>query len=292
MLQTFAIRFWPLTTRPAGRTGRRDWQRSGLLAVLAACSFLASCAGTIVGLPHASAARDRDALLVVPGFGYSSAGEDALRSLAPSMAADGIDLFVPKFISRSGLDASRRNLQRFIIEHQIDQYHRVHVFAFLAGAWTLNPLVAAGALPHLATVVYDRSPYQERAPRIADDHLHFLTLLRYGSPVFDLAKTPYPPLVTSAARVALVIETIPTKFIRAHEQAARSYGPFRFDCDAFGQPYDDCQYVAMSHDEIYTHFAAIWPEVRTFIRGGHFTETANRATPQADALGSYGEARR
>ena len=43
-------------------------------------------------------------LLVLPGFGYSREGERAIRSLAPSLAADGIELFVPTYIARGGLD--------------------------------------------------------------------------------------------------------------------------------------------------------------------------------------------
>lgn len=214
------------------------------------------------------------------GFGYSGAGERALRSLEPTINAQGMDLHVPAYISRSGLDDSRKKLQRFIQE-RIARYERVHVFAFIAGGWTLNPLVAAGGLPRLATVIYDRSPLQERAPRIADEELHFLTWVRYGSPVFDLARTPYPPL-TANVKVGLLVETSPTSFIRDHEKTARSYGPFRFDCDAFGQRHDDCVYTPLNHDELYVRFAEVWPEVLSLIRTGRFTTAASRAPPQGD----------
>ena len=62
---------------------------------------------------------------------------------------------------------ARQTGDRFIQDNNLARYERLHVFAFLAGAWTLNPLLDGRALPNLATVVYDRSPYQERAPRIA-----------------------------------------------------------------------------------------------------------------------------
>ena len=57
----------------------------------------------------------------------------------------------------SGCSASFR-------ENHLDRYRRVHVFAFIAGGWTFNPFGEAGTLPNLSTIVYDRSPYQERAP--------------------------------------------------------------------------------------------------------------------------------
>jgi hypothetical protein len=221
---------------------------------------------------------------VLPGFGYNRAGEKTLRSLAASVGGEGIDLFVPTYLSRSGIVDSRSKLQRFIRDHGLGRYKRLHVYAFIAGAWTLNPLVEAQGLPNLATIVYDRSPLQERAPRIASEKLHFLTWVRYGSPVFDLAKTPYPPLMVPAVKVGLMVETSPTSFVRKHEQAARGYGPFRFECDALMQRYDDCIYLPMNHDELYVRFAEVWPELLAFIRAGRFTSAANRTPPTGDPL--------
>ena len=200
------------------------------------------------------------------------------------MAAEGVELFVPSYISRSGLYKSAVQLNRFIGQHRLDQYERLHVFAFIAGAWTFNPLAGIRPLPNLATVIYDRSPYQERAPRIAAEKLRLFAWLRYGSPVFDVAKTPYPPLASPDVNVALLVETRPTSFIRQHEKAARSYGPFRFECDAFMQRYEDCLYVDMSHDEVYVRFGEIWPELLTFMRTGRFTSAANRTQPAGDVL--------
>jgi len=249
-----------------------------------ACVCLAGCAHAVVIPATSPARRGTDAVLVLPGFGYSRAGEKALRSLETSVAAEGMALFVPTYISRSGLVESRANLQRFIREQRLDRYDRLHVFAFIAGAWTLNPLVEMLELPNLATVVYDRSPYQERAPRIADEELHFLTWVRYGSPVFDVARTPYLPLTFAGAKVAIVVETVPTSFIKGHEQAARAPGPFHFECDAFMQRYDDCLYVQMNHDDLYVRFKEVWPELLSFIRAGRFTSAANRTPPSGDPL--------
>lgn len=254
------------------------------LTVLGALACLAGCARAVIRPSVAPSRSGAEALLVLPGFGYSRDGEKALRALAPALAADGLELFVPTYISRSGLVQSRVKLQRFILDHRLNRYDRVHVFAFIAGAWTLNPLVEAGGLPNLATVVYDRSPFQERAPRIADAKLHFLTWIRYGSPVFDIARTPYAPLTVPRVKVALVVETMPTSFIRRHQRAARSYGPFRFDCDAFLQRYDDCSYVRMNHDDLYVRFAEVWPELLSFIRTGRFSREADRTPPSGDPL--------
>ena len=253
-----------------------------LALVVSSIIYLAACANAIARPLSAPSMPAADALLVLPGFGYNSAGEQVFRSLARSMADDGIDLYLPTYVSRSGLDESRERLRRFIRDNRLDRYVRVHVFAYIAGGWTFNPLVETQALPNLSTIVYDRSPYQERAPRIALENLRFLTWVRYGSVVFDVARTPYLAVSTPGVRVGLMVETVPTSFIRRFTTSARRYGPYRFECDAFSQRYDDCLYVAMNHDELYVRFAEVWPEVRSFIRTGQFTPTATRIPPNVD----------
>jgi hypothetical protein len=250
------------------------------LAVLTCCCSSIACASAIVRPSITPSAPRPDALLVLPGFGYGRAGERSLRSLAPMMAADGVDLYVAKFIARSGLDESAVRLRRFVQDNELERYERVHVFAFLAGGWTFNAIAEEGTFENLATIVYDRSPYQERAPRIAVNQLPVLAWLRYGSAVFDVARRPYVPLGRQGVRVGIVVETKPTKFIERFEGSARQQGPYQFACGAFKQRYDDCIYVGFNHDELYVRFSEVWPEVRSFIRNGRFTPAADRTPPE------------
>ena len=251
--------------------------------VLAAAVCLSACAGSVRPVLSPTRAKT-DALLILPGLGYNRAAERTFRSLAPVLAAEGIDVYVADYLTRSGLSHSRDRLQHFIGDNRLDRYQRVHVFAFIAGAWTLNPLLDEHRLPNLATVIYDRSPLQERAPRIAAEHLHFLAWLRYGSTVFDLARASYPPLPARTVKVGLLVETAPTSFIRRHAQSARAYGPFAFECDALLQRHDDCIYVAVNHNELYSRFRDVLPDVMAFIRNGRFTVAANRQPPVGDVL--------
>jgi hypothetical protein len=246
------------------------------IALLIACTCLASCAGSALRPSLAPSARKRDAVLVLPGFGYGRSGERAFRSLAATAANEGLDVYVPTYVTRSGLATSRAKLERFIRDQRLDRYERVHVFAFLAGGWTLNPLLEANALPNLATIVYDRSVYQERAARIADEHLHFLTWVRYGSTVFDFAHTPYPALGRSDVRIALMVEMTPTPLVLRYMRAGLTFDQNELACNSFGQHYDDCAYIPFDHGELYTHFTELWPELRAFIRTGQFTAGARR----------------
>ena len=256
--------------------------KKAAFVAFACCACITGCAGAIVRPSLTPTRPATEAMLVLPGFGYGRDGERTLRSLAGAMAGEGMDLYVPTYISRGGLAESRARLRRFIRDNRLERYDRVHVFAFLAGAWTFNPLVEARELPNLATVIYDRSPLQERAPRIADEKLHFLTWVRYGTPVFDVARTPYVPITAPGVSVALVVETRPTSFIKRHEKAARANGEFRFECDAFMQRYEDCIYVAMNHNELYERFNELWPDLLAFVRTGRFPSASSRTQPAGD----------
>jgi hypothetical protein len=254
--------------------------------ILAVCVSLASmaCAGARPR-PSVAPRAHAEALLVLPGFGYGRAGERTFESLRPALAEEGIDLYVARYLTRGGLDSGREKLGRFIRDHRLDGYERLHVFAFLAGAWTINPLLERQLPSNLASIVYDRSPFQERAPAIAVDKLRVFAWLRYGLTIFDVARTPYPSMTSSHVKVGLIVEAVPTSFITSHAQAAQAYGPFMFGCGEFHQRYDDCGYVALNHDDLYVRFNEVWPEVREFIRDGRFTGTMNRAAPAGDLPG-------
>jgi hypothetical protein len=238
------------------------------IPIVAVTLTLAGCAGPALRPAVRPAAPHRDALLILPGLGYGRQDGEAFRAIAASAAPAGIDVYVPGYLTRGGLDASREKLRAYIAAERLDRYERLHVFAFIAGAWVVNPLANAGSLPNLRTVVYDRSPLQERAPAIAADTLRLPAWLRYGSTIFDLARTPYPPLVARDVRVAVLVETRPTAFIRHHDKAMRARGPITFDCDALQQRYDACEPIAVNHDDLYTQFADVWPSVRRFIETG------------------------
>jgi len=81
--------------------------------LLAASTCAGACAAPISRPSVAPSNPPRDALLILPGFGYSQSGEHVLRSLAPVMAREGVDLFVPTYVARGGLDESRTRLMGF-----------------------------------------------------------------------------------------------------------------------------------------------------------------------------------
>src|SRR3954469_12830908 len=193
------------------------------IAVFAALLCSTSCAGPLVRPAVVPSAPRHDALLILPGFGYGRDGGRQFERLAATASVQGVDVYVAPFITRAGLDDSRAKLERFIRDERLDRYERLHVFAFIAGAWTLNPLLDRLPLPNLATVIYDRSPFQERAPKIAVATLRRRAWLRYGHTIFDVARTPYHPLQRGDVKVALLVESAPTPFVLSHAKDANAY---------------------------------------------------------------------
>src|SRR5215831_4014193 len=118
--------------------------RNAPLVLLAIVSGLAACGGPRV-MPAVSPARpNRDAVLVLPGFGYGRGDGKAFREIARKEAPAGLDVYVPDYMARGGLEDARHALRGFIHAQRIDRYERVHVVAFIAGAWTVNPLIDRG----------------------------------------------------------------------------------------------------------------------------------------------------
>ena len=226
----------------------------------------------------------REALLVIPGFGYDDRAGRIIRRTRDTLAGQGMDLFIAEYLRRGGVPSSRKALLDFYEKNNLHRYERVHVFAYIVGSWTINPAMGDSILSNVRTVIYDRSPYQERAPRVAVERLRFPAWFLYGSVLFDVAKSAYPPVDTAGRRIGILVETTPTGFIRRYAATAEGYGPFDFRCASLGQAYHDCAYVDLNHDEMYTQFPRILPDLLRFIRSGRFGDTLRRVPPARDSL--------
>ncbi len=49
-------------------------------------------------------------------------------------------------------------------EHHLPQYKKLHVFSYIAGTWVLNIWLQQHPQNNITSIVYDRSPMQERVP--------------------------------------------------------------------------------------------------------------------------------
>ena len=150
------------------------------------------------------------------------------------------------------------------------------------GGWTLNAWIARHPESNIATVVYDRSPLQERAAYVAVHDFPFLTWLAAGKIVREFSQTPYPPVPNGAMNIGIILESRATKLVRKHKETALSLGEVRWDVAGLGQDCDDYLYTLNNHDEMYHDLAVIGDEVLYFIRNGRFTPDAPRNSPGID----------
>jgi hypothetical protein len=216
----------------------------------------------------------RTALLVLPGFGMLGAN---WQQMARAFAGAGdVDVYLPDYFARESVAACAGNLHTFVQAHDLHRYERLHAFAYILGGWVLNTYLRQHSLPHLHTVIYDRSPIQDRAPRTITDLFPRLARLVMGHVLQDLAHTPYPPLPRDDVRIGLMIENDVTSLMRVFKRHALALRPLTWEPEQFGQPHDDACYVPLNHDEMYRRFDVFMGEARHFYAHGSFRPAARR----------------
>ena len=203
---------------------------------------------------------------------------DDVRQFAATADTAGFDLVLADFRSRQSVDAGVEVLHEFLKEHDLDRYRRVHVFAYILGGYTFNRFLEKYPVSNLGSVVYDRSPLQELAPKLATTGwFSVLTFIAVGPVVADLAATTYSPIPLSLERkIGLIVENRATRFIRKRRDRALSMRPLTFEPDSLRQAYDAVFHVRFNHDEMYTNWEIIGPELLHFFRYGDFSSDARR----------------
>jgi hypothetical protein len=238
--------------------------------------LLGACTHHVVRIENPELPRtEREAILVLPGFVGRFQGTAAQEEY---FTGRGYDVLIPDTIERESLEACLAAFEEFAQKHRLGEYRRVHVLAYIVGGWVLNRYVAAHPDHNIASVVYDRSPLQERAPAVLVREMPLITSLLLGDVIEDMAATSYEPLEKGSIRVGILIESKATPLIRRYRKTALSLGPLAWDPAALGQPCDDFAYTWLNHDQMYSRFDVIGPEILRFFRLGRFT-SAQRRTP-------------
>lgn len=222
---------------------------------------------------------EKEALLILPGFGSKIHGNKHQRRF---FKQGQYDVFIPDYISRKSVEASVNNLEDFMQRQHLGEYRKVHVFGYIVGSWTINLWLQRHHTHNIATIVYDRSPLQERAPyALVKDRPRLIKLLA-GPIMADFNATPYPPLSAPDIRVGIIVESRATKLIKRHKKTALSMGHLHWDMTQFRQEYLDAMYTLLNHDDMYTKVARIGPEVYHFIQHGRFSDQARRTPYDID----------
>jgi pimeloyl-ACP methyl ester carboxylesterase len=243
--------------------------------------FLATTVGACAPLhvvetsaPH----PNEELILILPGLGMKRAALDHVQRFAETADSAGFDLLLADFRSRWSVDAGVEKLHDFLEQQGLSRYERVHVFAYILGGYTFNRYLERFPMPNLGNVVYDRSPLQELAPRLATTGwFSVLTYIGVGPVVADLRATPYSPLPSSEERkIGLIVENRATQFVRKRRKRALALRPLTFEPDSLGQEYDSVYHVRFNHDEMYTNYRVFGPELLRFFRFGDFSASVPR----------------
>lgn len=224
---------------------------------------------------------EREAIVILAGLGSKVHNE---RKIARYFRDKGYDIYQPSYIYRKGIDKGVDKLERFSKKHDLNNYKKIHFLCYIIGSWTFNRWFQRTVLTNIETVVYDRSPLQERAPYALMKDSKFIAQLVIGPVNNELATTPYPPLTHFKGKIGLLIETVPTKLILRHQKTAASLGPVKWSVDLLNQQYSDYFYAPVNHDEMYTNIEKVGPEILAFIKTGSFGAKVNRQAPVGDPL--------
>lgn len=224
--------------------------------------------------------QSSEALLILPGFGSKIYGTKKLKRYFRDAS---MPVFIAPYISRKSIDGCVSNLNQYIFKKELASYTKLHVLAFIVGSWTLKSyLTKITSLQNLRTIIYDRSPLQERAPWVLINDMKLVNGLLFGPITHDLVRTPYPVLNFTGIRRGIIIETMATRVIRNHKNTALSLGPISWSPDSLKQPYDDYTYLPLNHDEMYKHPEAYGQEIFYFIRNGVFSDSMKQNRPVMD----------
>lgn len=216
---------------------------------------------------------NKEALLILPGFGDKRKRRKKQRAFFQQL---NYDLFIADFHSRKSMNLTVKNLEAYFEANELKGYKKIHVFSYILGSWTINEFIKKNGRQNICTIIYDRSPLQERAPRIVVDKLALMGKIKKGKVLKEFSQTPYPILKNDSIRIGIIVESKATRLVRIYKKTALSYGPISWNPSDLNQSYDDLFYTPLNHDQMYTRFDVIGDELIHFLEYGKFSNLARR----------------
>jgi hypothetical protein len=220
---------------------------------------------------------EKTALVVLNGFGDSKKNRKAQTAFFSSLK---YDFFMPEFILRHSLEESVATFSEFYKDQNLDGYAEVKVMCYIIGGYVLNRHIEREGLGSITTIIYDRSPIQERAPRVAVDRMSLLAKIKFGKVLEQFASIENSPLKHSSnvqnLDIGLIIENKATRLMRFFHKAADKYGKCNFSPHQIDPNLDDYFHTILDHDEMYVRFDVIGEEIKHFLENDRFSDDARR----------------
>ena len=188
----------------------------------------------------------------------------------------GYDLFIPEYIDPGSFENSLANFRFFAHENQFQEYGELYFLSYIMGTWVLNRYLNEVHPDNVKAIVYDRSPLQERAPKVAAQNIPFLTRIVVGPVVEDLSREPYLPYENDSVSKGILLEGRATSLIRFFRKKTMDMGPIDWTEPDLHQTRNDLIYIPLNHDQMYDHFEVIGADILYFFKHHSFTSDARR----------------
>ncbi len=218
--------------------------------------------------------EEKTALVILNGFGDSKKNRKVQTDFFTTLNCD---VYIPEFILRHSLEDSHDTFSQFYKEHQLDEYADVKVVCYIIGGYVLNKHIEKEGFGKISTIIYDRSPIQERAPKVAVEWICLLSKMVYGDVLVQFSKVEISPLEsTPGVEIGLIIENKATSIMRLFRKTASKYGAYNFNPSEMDGNVDDYFHSVLDHDEMYVRFDVVGDEIKHFLEHGEFTKDARR----------------
>lgn len=229
--------------------------------------------------------QEKEALIILSGLGDSRKGRKCQKVFFDTV---GYDLYLPFYLQKTSFKDSYNLFESYYEKKKLSEYKKLHVFSYILGSWVINTHILEHGYGNISTIVYDRSPLQERAPRVIVEKIPLIGRLAAGRILADFSEISYPEIVkTGEARIGIIVESKATVLIRRFKETAMSYGPIDWANPPINQAFDDLTYTHLNHTQMYTSFDIIGAEIMHFIRNGNFSRTARRIAYNWDPMEKY-----
>lgn len=212
--------------------------------------------------------------MVLTGLGQSKKGYKSQQEFFGQFKE--YDLYIPEIRHRGGYDSCYAVVANCFSKHELSQYKAVHVLSYILGTKVLNRYINKNGPGNIKTIIYDRSPIQERAAKVVVKRIPNMAKIKTGHIAHDIAKISYEPIKQDGIRIGIIVESKASKLMRTFKRTGKSFGPIDWKNFDYKQQPEDLIFTRLDHDEMYVTFDEIGEDIIHFIRHGKFTESARR----------------
>ena len=217
---------------------------------------------------------EKEALVILNGFGDSRKN----RKIQKEFFRDkGYDLFIPEYVNRRSMDMTIKYFSNLYDEYNLDEYKEVKFLCYIVGGYVLNEHIQTHGSGRITTIIYDRSPIQERAPKTVIKRMKIISQMIYGRVLYDFSKLELYSLGNKYdIEVGIIIESKATRLMRYFRKTSDSYGSYTYVPEEIDANQDDFMYTYLDHNMMYERFDVIGEDILHFLEFGRFTNKTRR----------------